>query len=190
MSTTPLSTDFKDDILASANPKRKYQMIYNDDGSVSFTDVTQYDQTGSIFGAKEVNEERAAINNIDERRLVTLDEIDLVTEEGYFVDAKAVAELNSKTEILNKTDQSPGSALKFRDATEPGYTNLTFGYWENGIYLYPGYLDGAPTDWAGLLLVFEDGTSLMKYAFTFGGTIYSMRQKKSDGTISLGWTKI
>lgn len=96
MSTTPLSTDFKDDILASANPKRKYQMIYNDDGSVSFTDVTQYDQTGSIFGAKEVNEERAAINNIDERRLVTLDEIDLVTEEGYFVDAKAVAALNRK----------------------------------------------------------------------------------------------
>ena len=96
MSTTPLSTDFKDDILASANPKRKYQMIYNDDGSVSFTDVTQYDQMGSIFGAKEVNEERAAINNIDERRLVTLDEIGLVTEEGYFVDAKAAAELNRK----------------------------------------------------------------------------------------------
>lgn len=99
MSTTPLSTDFKDDILASANPKRKYQMIYNDDGSVSFTDVTQYDQTGSIFGAKEVNEERAAINNIDERRLVTLDEIDLVTEEGYFVDAKAAAELNRNLKV-------------------------------------------------------------------------------------------
>lgn len=97
MSTTPLSTDFKDDILASSNIKRKYQIIYNDDGTVCLEDVTAYSQTGSIYGAKEVNEERAAINNIDERRLVTLDEIDLVTEEGYFVDAKAAAELNRKT---------------------------------------------------------------------------------------------
>lgn len=117
MSTTPLSTDFKDDILASANPKRKYQMIYNDDGSVSFTDVTQYDQTGSIFGAKEVNEERAAINNIDERRLVTLDEIDLVTEEGYFVDAKAVAALNRK-KILYDTAITADGTYTLTDSVE------------------------------------------------------------------------
>lgn len=99
-------------------------------------------------------------------------------------------ELNRKTEILNKTDQTPGSALKYRDATELGYTNLTFGYWEKGIYLYPGYLDGAPNDFSGLLLVFTDGSSFMKYAFAFDGNIYSMRQKVSDGTISVGWTKI
>lgn len=111
MSTTPLSTDFKDDILASSNPKRKYQMIYNDDGSVSFTDVTQYDQTGSIFGAKEVNEERAAINNIDERRIVTLDEIDLVTEEGFFVDALAVAELNRKFVFKRQGDSEAGICM-------------------------------------------------------------------------------
>lgn len=96
MSTTPLTTNFKDDILASSNPKRKYQIIYNDDGTVCLEDVTVYSQTGSTYGAKEVNEERAAINNIDERRIVTLDEIDLVTEEGFFVDALAVAELNKK----------------------------------------------------------------------------------------------
>lgn len=100
------------------------------------------------------------------------------------------SELNRKTEILNKTDQTPGSALKYRDATELGYTNLTFGYWEKGIYLYPGYLDGAPNDFSGLLLVFTDGSSFMKYAFAFDGNIYSMRQKVSDGTISVGWTKI
>lgn len=32
---------------------------------------------------------------------MTLDEIDLVTEEGFFVDALAVKELNSKTQNLN-----------------------------------------------------------------------------------------
>lgn len=94
---TPLSTDFKDDILASSNPKRKYQMIYNDDGTVSFQDVTAYSQTGSVFGAKEVNEERAAINKINSDRIVTLDEVNLVTERGFFVDALAVKELIGKT---------------------------------------------------------------------------------------------
>lgn len=94
MSTTPLDTNFKDDILASSNAKRKYQMTYNDDGTVSFQDVTAYSQMGSAFGAKEVNEERAAINKINSDRIVTLDEIDLVTEPGFFVDAMAVKELN------------------------------------------------------------------------------------------------
>ena len=60
-----LSTDFKDDILnESVNEKRKYQMTYNDDGTVSFTDVTSYSQTGSEYGAAEVNEERQAINEL------------------------------------------------------------------------------------------------------------------------------
>lgn len=96
MSTTPLDTNFKDDILASSNAKRKYQMTYNDDGTVSFQDATAYSQMGSAFGAKEVNEERAAINKINSDRIVTLDEIDLVTEPGFFVDAMAVKELNRK----------------------------------------------------------------------------------------------
>lgn len=60
-----LSTDFKDDVLnEEINTKRRYQMIYNnDDGTVSFEDVTNYTQVGSEFGAKEVNEERTEINN-------------------------------------------------------------------------------------------------------------------------------
>lgn len=101
MSTTPLDTNFKDDILASSNAKRKYQMTYNDDGTVSFQDATAYSQMGSAFGAKEVNEERAAINKINSDRIVTLDEIDLVTEPGFFVDAMAVKELNRNFKIYN-----------------------------------------------------------------------------------------
>ena len=93
----PLSTDFKDDILASQNSKRKYTQVNNPDGTVSFQDSTAYSQVGSSYGAKEVNEEREAINNIYENKLVTLDEIDLVTEPGFFVDAQVVKELNSKS---------------------------------------------------------------------------------------------
>lgn len=58
-----LRTDFKDDILANSDGRREYQLIYNDNGTVSFIDVTNYSQTGSEYGAKEVNEEREVIND-------------------------------------------------------------------------------------------------------------------------------
>ena len=93
----PLSTDFKDDILASQNSKRKYTQVNNSDGTVSFQDSTAYSQVGSSYGAKEIIEEREAINNIYANKLVTLDEIDLVTEPGFFVDAQVVKELNSNS---------------------------------------------------------------------------------------------
>lgn len=96
-----LNTDFKDDILDISNPERKYQLIYNPDGTVSLRDVTVYQQTGSLYGAKEVNEERAAINKINNDRIVTLDEIDLVNQAGFFVDALAVKEINSALMVEN-----------------------------------------------------------------------------------------
>ena len=95
MAYTPLRTDFKDDILDSSNYKRKYKQVANNDGTFSFQDETTYQQVGSDYGAKEVNEEREAINNIYENKLVALDDVALVTEEGFFVDALAVKELNS-----------------------------------------------------------------------------------------------
>lgn len=101
MAYTPLRTDFKDDILDPSNYKRKYKQVVNNDGTFSFQDETTYQQVGSDYGAKEVNEEREAINNVYANKLVTLDEIDLVTEEGFFVDALAVKELNSN---LTKTN--------------------------------------------------------------------------------------
>ena len=101
MAYTPLSTDFKDDILDSSNYKRKYRQVVNNDGTFSFHDETTYQQVGSNYGAKEVNEEREAINNIYENKLVSLDDVALVTEEGFFVDALAVKELNSNLTKAN-----------------------------------------------------------------------------------------
>lgn len=49
----------------------------------------------------EIDVERKRINDVYSNKLLTLDEIDLVTEEGFFVDALAVKELNSKTQNLN-----------------------------------------------------------------------------------------
>ena len=58
-----LRTDFKDSVLKDATGNKKYKMTNNSDNTVSFTDVTEYSQEGSSYGAKEVNEEREAINS-------------------------------------------------------------------------------------------------------------------------------
>lgn len=107
MSIPNLPVDFKDDILnTGVNQKRKYQQTYNSDGSVSFEDVTAYQQQGSNFGAQEVNETNTAVNNIYDERVLDLDELDLVTEPGFFVDALAVKELNSKMLEYKISDES------------------------------------------------------------------------------------
>lgn len=93
---TPLPTDYVDDILSSSNTRRKYQQTDNPDGTKSFTDVTEYDQEGTDFGALDVNRTNKAINDLYANRIVSLDDLDLVTETGFFVDALAVKELLPK----------------------------------------------------------------------------------------------
>lgn len=186
----PLSTDFKDDILASQNSKRKYTQVNNSDGTVSFQDSTAYSQVGSPYGAKEIIEEREAINNIYANKLVTLDEIDLVTEPGFFVDAQVVKELNSNIKILNSKNDN-GHALKVFNASE----NLTYGCWDDGLYRYGGYYgNGAPSDWAGIMLVspiFANGeiNGFLKVAWDMGMTQYIMKNNK-DGSVAQAWTKM
>ena len=129
MAYTPLRTDFKDDILDSSNYKRKYKQVVNSDGTFSFQDETTYQQVGSDYGAKEVNEERAAINNVYENKLVALDDVALVTEEGFFVDALAVKELNSKLTNTNTNLAKANTVLEnrkpiFIDSTSTG--SVTF----------------------------------------------------------------
>lgn len=63
MAKAVLPTDFQDDILnASMNGKRRYRTETNPDGTISFIDVSQYDQVGSDFGAGQINQTNAAVN--------------------------------------------------------------------------------------------------------------------------------
>ena len=142
MAYTPLRTDFKDDILDSSNYKRKYKQVANNDGTFSLQDETTYQQVGSDYGAKEVNEERAAINNIYENKLVALDDVALVTEEGFFVDALAVKELNSNlTKANNDITAAINNIIKNVEITK---TNLKVAAnsdfrWAWDLPTIPGY---------------------------------------------------
>lgn len=62
-----LNANYVDDILASSNTQRKYKITNNTDGTVSIEDVTEYQQIGSRYGAKDINEERVEINDITNR---------------------------------------------------------------------------------------------------------------------------
>lgn len=58
-----LKTNYKDDILdADINTMRKFNMINNSDGTVSFKDVTTYTQQGDKYGSAQINQQNTKIN--------------------------------------------------------------------------------------------------------------------------------
>lgn len=60
-----LKTDYQNDVLdTSANTRRKYQMVTNDDSTVSFVDKTEYTQTGDTFGAGDINATNEQANKV------------------------------------------------------------------------------------------------------------------------------
>ena len=120
MAYTPLSIDFKDQILSDVNAQRKYKQTVNEDGTVSLRDMTEYDQEGSTYSAKDINEERKAINDIYANKVVSLDEASLVTEPGFFCDALVINEINKN--LSNKYRYTFSTHL---DAEKSTKTSLT-----------------------------------------------------------------
>lgn len=59
-----LRTDFRN---SEYDGLRKYRMIQNDDGTVSFQDVTDYRVVGDTFGGVEINATNQTVNNIEEK---------------------------------------------------------------------------------------------------------------------------
>lgn len=103
---------------------------------------------------------------------------------------KEIAELNSNIKILNSKNDN-GHALKVFNASE----NLAYGCWNDGLYRYGGYYgNGAPSDWAGIMLVsviFINGeiNGYLKVAWDMSMTQYIMKNNK-DGSVSQSWAKL
>ncbi len=108
MARPVLPTDFKDDILAeSMSGKRRYRIIQNTDGTVSLDDVTDYEQVGSTFGAKQVNDMSSAVNSIEDVKAANNC---TTTEPGFVLDARQGKTLMDKSNELSRD-------LKFPDGT-------------------------------------------------------------------------
>lgn len=92
MAKSLLPSNFKDDILANADGKRKYKIVDNEDGTVSLIDVTEYRQEGDYFGATQINAVCQEVNSsFDKGKIIDdADAIKAITEEGYAAGALAV----------------------------------------------------------------------------------------------------
>lgn len=65
MAITKLKTNFQDDIInTEVTDKRRFNLINNSDGTVSFDDVTTYEQIGSNYGAQEINTTNDTVNQL------------------------------------------------------------------------------------------------------------------------------
>ena len=101
-----------------------------------------------------------------------------------------VAELNSNIKILNSKNDN-GHALKVFNASE----NLAYGCWDDGLYRYGGYYgNGAPSDWAGIMLVSQiyingEVNGYLKVAWDMSMTQYIMKNNK-DGSVAQSWAKL
>lgn len=104
--------------------------------------------------------------------------------------APNLTELNSNIKILNSKNDN-GHALKVFNASE----NLAYGCWDDGLYRYGGYYgNGAPSDWAGIMLVsviFINGevNGYLKVAWDMSMSQYIMKNNK-DGSVAHAWTKL
>ena len=100
MARPVLPTDFKDDVLAeSMAGKRRYRIIQNVDGTVSLDDVTDYEQVGSTFGAKQVNDMSSAVNSIEDVKAANNC---TTTEPGFVLDARQGKTLMDKSNELSR----------------------------------------------------------------------------------------
>ena len=106
MARPVLPTDFKDDVLAeSMAGKRRYRIIQNVDGTVSLDDVTDYEQVGSTFGAKQVNDMSSAVNSIEDVKAANNC---TTTEPGFVLDARQGKTLMDKSNELSRDLQVGG----------------------------------------------------------------------------------
>lgn len=99
MAKQTLPTNYKDDVLTtSMGKKRRYNLIQNDDGTISLEDATEYTQVGDNYGAAQLNATNQAVNeSVDQAKVIdSLDDISANTQPGMVAGALAVAELKGK----------------------------------------------------------------------------------------------
>lgn len=117
MAKATLPVNFQDDIMnADMGGKRKYRMIQNTDGTVSFEDVTTYDQVGSNFGAGQINQTNTAVNAAaDAGKIIeSLATVKSTTASGYMAGALALKDAVGVT--LTATLAANATSVSFTNA--------------------------------------------------------------------------
>lgn len=113
---TDLPTDYTD---ATFTGLRKYVQVQNDDGTISFRDVTEYtNKEKSFFGAKDANQINDGMNQMAqrmseeipsaERGIIALTDADWVEEGDYFKQQVAYHSFPTAVQDGDNIDVSAG----------------------------------------------------------------------------------
>lgn len=121
MAKQTLPTNFKDDVLnTSMGGKRKWNITQNSDGTYSITDVTDYSQVGSEFGAGELNATNQAVNeSADAGKIIDdPDTAGATTQNGYIAGVQLFNHLNDSLgshELLSTTYTTTNTEYNLSD---------------------------------------------------------------------------
>ena len=109
MADLNLKTAYKDDVLdTKQNTKRKFHMIQNEDGTVSFEDVTVYLQVGDSFGAADVNVITEALNEVSSNMDTKLSYIrDLTSADADLNNIRNIGVYRVNTDTITKLANAP-----------------------------------------------------------------------------------
>ena len=144
-----LKTDYKDDILdLTQNDNRRFELIENPDDTVSFSDVTVYEQEGDNFTSRDLNETNTVVNQHDDCLAVTDDGVTElirfgVTANGEYgykkVGADSVTPFKTKhTETYSVTsngtkDMGEDHKYRYLDVNVPNTNTGTFTVTNQGV---------------------------------------------------------
>lgn len=104
----PLKTDYKNDILNdSMIGRRRYRITNNDDGSVSFVDISEYDQVGDLLDAEDVNKANELLNRLDGHKHTIADITDMPTKVSHFENDVHYIKASEVENSLNDTSELP-----------------------------------------------------------------------------------
>lgn len=135
-----LRTDFKDDIYQG---NRRYIMTQNEDGTVSFSDATQYEQRGDYFGANDINNINKEVNNKADKTEIPIELPakggDADTVNGHTVNADVPANAKFTDTLYTHPDKHPASIIN-QDTNNRFVSDSQIANWNgkaNGSHTHP-----------------------------------------------------
>lgn len=172
-----LSTNFKDDVISDGG-LRRYNMIQNSDGTVSFEDVTDYSQVGSSYGAKEVNEERSAINELESKVSNHQKNVSAVGNILIASGSKKVpVDLTTGAVVFMKSEVD-----KLFGVTDSGRSNTVFSFANACAEDDDLHIDGATYSWDRWYAVFDRQATGIDLTINYIGIYFGSQTGASGGS--------
>lgn len=144
-----LKTNYVDDVLdTTKNQLRKYQQIQNDDGTVSFVDVTEYTQVGTSFGAKDINDTNAAINDVNGKlnNVPSIEKIEITNgkiSSGVLIVTDLIPEgKNAFAFIITNGTNIQSHTAQIWKNLDNGSVNVSFKLWSEAAIVMNGTVSG------------------------------------------------